>query len=116
MKRMKLHFVGVALTALVLPWLTSELASGAGRGTIKGTVVVTTPTGDRPVSGARVSLFDRNDVLVGETTTDVSGSFTFHGLENGRYEALAERAGLGEGSASVTVRNGLQSTVRIVLD
>ena len=61
---------------------------GAGDGL---TDMFTSSDGDTPYAGVEVYLWDSNYRLIGTTTTDASGHFTFTHLFNGQYTASVNR-------------------------
>ena len=71
----------LALAALVLMLWAAPPALAAG-GQIAGTV---SDAAHAPLAGIAVTLYDANQNLVGNTTTDGSGAYAFSGLAAGTY-------------------------------
>jgi hypothetical protein len=97
------------LAALV----ASAGAGAGGTGRITGVVLV----GDRPQPRLGVYLYDLAKRVVGQTTTDAKGAFSFEDLEPKRYQLFCEnRDGITnrKGDREVTVDAG--QTVKVTLE
>jgi hypothetical protein len=71
-------FIGVGITVLET------------NATVRGTVV----DGDgNPIISAEVQLFDSNSLVIGNTSTDANGNYSFHGLDYGLYRLWAGAEG-----------------------
>ncbi|HQE61794.1 MAG TPA: S8 family serine peptidase [Candidatus Latescibacteria bacterium] len=63
---------------------------------------------DVPVAGVRVELRNGSGVLVGETTTDVRGRFSFSGQPDGAYRVRLSHPGFDETQSDVTIPQTVQ--------
>ena len=76
---------------LLLLLACSSLAYAQGTNVLEGKVV--TPSGTQPTSPVRVKL-TYNGRAINETFTDLSGHFSFPGLNRGNYQLTAEGDGI----------------------
>ena len=98
------------LAACVAMWMPAGAAMAQDTGAVVG--VVGSVNG--PVAEAQVIL--RNaDGEVARTVSGPDGRFGFRAVPQGRYDVVAFKRGVGEGSARIGVRNGEITRVRLPL-
>ena len=84
---MRLRFLSVLVTLL----LAGVSAFAQNQNTLEGKVIL--PSGTQPTNPVRVKL-TFNGRAIHETFTDLSGRFSFPGLQRGRYQLTAEGDGI----------------------
>ncbi|MED1796757.1 carboxypeptidase regulatory-like domain-containing protein [Brevibacillus nitrificans] len=68
-----------------------------------------------PLAGVTVQLYDSNPVLIGTTTSDANGAYSFTGLTPAEYSLVATLATYDQKIQFVTVSPGLTTTSTILL-
>jgi len=101
--------IGVASLLLVLGEATFALAAG---GTVTG---IAKDALDRPLAGAAVRLETSDGEVMGRTTSDGQGRFTFTDVPAGTYAVFAEREGFETATAMGTVSDGEGWSVDLTL-
>ena len=84
MRRTLLSRIASLALAILIP---TALALAQGAHTLEGRVIL--PNGSAPPTPVKVTLTFSGRVIY-ETFTDLSGRFSFSGLQRGRYQLIAE--------------------------
>jgi hypothetical protein len=70
---------------------------------------------ERPLPGADLRLETTDGQVVGRTTTDDQGRFTFTDVASGTYAVVGEKEGFETASAVVTISDGVGATTELTL-
>ncbi|MFQ5927169.1 MAG: TonB-dependent receptor domain-containing protein, partial [Terriglobia bacterium] len=103
---------GAIVLFILLFFLFVEAVGFAEAATLHGRVVDQTGA---VIAGAQVALYRPGQALAGSTTTDAHGEFLFEAVSAGRYELIAEAAGMEPTHAAVEVTVGVSKPVELVL-
>ena len=88
--------LGVTLLLLTYSPAIALAAAGTVEGIIKDAL-------QRPIAGAQLRLESGSGGVVGRTTTDDQGRFTFVGIQAGTYVVVAEKTGFDSATTVITV-------------